>query len=132
MCYWFINNTILATSKYKLKIISKTDSHNYIISENYFSIYEENINQTFKKSVDESSFVSPNLSLYPNPATSTITLTGVSEGVSECEIYDVLGEKVMTIETRSNVSLQQIDVSALPPGVYFVKVGDLGQKFVKM
>ena len=76
--------------------------------------------------------------IYPNPATDIInidlgnyTLQGMGEGQT-IRIFDVLGEKVMTIETRSNVSLQQIDVSALPPGVYFVKVGEVVQKFVKI
>ncbi|OGU58680.1 MAG: hypothetical protein A2X64_09270 [Ignavibacteria bacterium GWF2_33_9] len=75
---------------------------------------------------------SEQIRIFPNPATSTITLTGVSEGVSECEIYDVLGEKVMYAETRHALSLQQIDVSALPPGVYFIRIGDVVQKFVKI
>jgi len=76
--------------------------------------------------------------IFPNPATDYITvglgnytLKGVGGGQS-IRIFDVLGNEVMTIETRSNVSLQQIDVSDLPPGVYFVRIGDVVQKFVKM
>ena len=81
---------------------------------------------------------SDNSLIYPNPATDFITvdlgnyiLQGMGEGHT-ISIFDVLGEKVMTIETRSNESLQNFDVSSLPPGVYFVRIGDVVQKFVKL
>ncbi|OGU56313.1 MAG: hypothetical protein A2X64_08750 [Ignavibacteria bacterium GWF2_33_9] len=70
--------------------------------------------------------------LYPNPTTSTITLTGVPEGVAECRIFDVLSNCVITVETVHELSLQQIDVSALPSGVYFLRVGYRTMKFIKI
>ena len=100
----------------------------------YNGLWEFNVDIT---SVDDIAN-SDNSLIYPNPATDYITvdlgnytLQGMGEGQT-IRIFDVLGEKVMTIETRSNVSLQQIDVSALPSGVYFVKVGDVVLKFVKI
>lgn len=75
---------------------------------------------------------SKELTLYPNPATSTITLTGVPEGVAECRIYDVLGSVVLSVETQYFVSLQKIDISSLPAGVYFVRLGNKVKKFVKI
>ncbi|OGU55828.1 MAG: hypothetical protein A2X64_11340 [Ignavibacteria bacterium GWF2_33_9] len=86
----------------------------------------------------------PEISLYPNPTTdyitidlSNYTLKGVVDGQA-IRIFDVLGNEVLTnaiensVETQNFVSLQKIDVSALPPGVYFVKVGDVVQKFIKL
>jgi hypothetical protein len=73
---------------------------------------------------------------YPNPATSKITLTGLPEGVAECSIYDVLGNEVLyipmesTVETQNFGSLQNIDVSALSPGVYFLRIGFEVRKFI--
>ncbi len=41
------------------------------------------------------------------------------------------GECVMTVGTGRDLSLQRIDISHLPKGVYFVKIGDKYGKFVK-
>jgi hypothetical protein len=54
-----------------------------------------------------------------------------SEG-SEIQIYNTLGEKVTTLETKNFSSLQRINISALPKGMYFVKAGGETAKFVKM
>ncbi|PKL85756.1 MAG: hypothetical protein CVV22_06260 [Ignavibacteriae bacterium HGW-Ignavibacteriae-1] len=75
--------------------------------------------------------------LYPNPATEYITITKPSEGFepsegSEIKIINTLGECVMTVETQHAESLQRIDVSHLPPGVYFLRIGDKTRKFVKV
>jgi hypothetical protein len=42
-----------------------------------------------------------------------------------------MGEYVMTVGTGRDLSLQRIDISQLPAGVYFVKIGDKFAKFVK-
>lgn len=63
--------------------------------------------------------------IYPNPADDFIrveTRHGVSlQGV---EIYDITGRKVL-ISTES-----EVDVSKLPQGVYFVKIGEKTQHFI--
>jgi len=77
------------------------------------------------------------ISIFPNPASSTINLTGVSEGMTKFSIFDVLGNVVMTV-TRNNTegaiydSPLRIDVSHLLPGVYLVQIGDEVKKFVKI
>jgi hypothetical protein len=82
---------------------------------------------------DESEYIK----IIPNPAGDFITITlkpsegfELSEG-SEIQIYNTLGEKVMTVE-QTFLSVQQINISALPKGIYFVKVGGETAKFVKM
>jgi len=50
---------------------------------------------------------------------------------SEIKIYNDMGEYVMTLGTGRDLSLQRIDISQLPAGVYFVKIGDKFAKFVK-
>ncbi|OGU59016.1 MAG: hypothetical protein A2X64_03925 [Ignavibacteria bacterium GWF2_33_9] len=85
------------------------------------------------------------LNISPNPATDYITIEisplekrGLGGVLHPIRIINVLGYEVLTtaiengVETQNFVSLQQIDVSALPPGVYFIRVGDVVQKFVKM
>ncbi len=59
------------------------------------------------------------ISLYPNPATSTVTLTGI-EGEAEVSVVDMNGRQVYSGSVE-NGSLS-IDVSGLSQGAYFVRV----------
>jgi hypothetical protein len=77
------------------------------------------------------------LLIHPNPAMEYIEITKPSEGFepsegSNVKIFNTLGECVMTVETRRAVSLQRLDISHLPTGVYFLRFGSQTQKFVKM
>jgi hypothetical protein len=67
--------------------------------------------------------------VYPNPASDFIKLDmNASDMNSSIEIYDAYGKQVMsTIYTG-----EDIDISSLTAGVYFVKVGASTHKFVKM
>ncbi len=80
------------------------------------------------------------LIISPNPATDYIeitspsinhTLKGVVEGV---QIYNVFGEGVWKVLPSGEDlgGVIRMDVSSLPPGVYFVRVGEKVGKFVKM
>jgi PKD repeat protein len=69
------------------------------------------------------------LNIYPNPNTGSFTLEqnelSSNSGESRLSIYNMLGEKVFEKNIVS-VSKQNIDVSELPNGTYFVKmVSDL-------
>jgi hypothetical protein len=84
-----------------------------------------------------------NINCSPNPASDFITITlkpsegfEASEG-SSIQIYNNLGEKVTTPSLQSNATPPKegnfrINISDLPMGVYFVKVGGETAKFVKM
>jgi len=76
----------------------------------------------------------------PNPATDYITIdlercaTLQKCGTSTLEIYDVMGILIQTTNLTPALSEGEgarIDVSLLAPGVYFVKIGDRVEKFVK-
>jgi hypothetical protein len=55
------------------------------------------------------------LSIYPNPVTNLIELPNTIDWQnSECEVYTIMGAKVLVASVISN----KIDVSALPPGLY--------------
>ena len=62
----------------------------------------------------------PGVSLYPNPATSLLTV----EGANGCNIsvFDVVGREVLHLPLASNN--QVLDISGLESGVYFVHVVD--------
>jgi len=81
------------------------------------------------------------ITITPNPASEFITISfpfinpTVNRRVEETvdvKIFNTLGECVMTVETRHAVSLQRIDISHLPRGMYYICIGNRTQMFVKM
>lgn len=68
-------------------------------------------------------------SVYPNPASDFIKLDlNASSLNSSVEIYDAYGKQVMSVIYTG----EDIDISILTAGVYFVKTGARTHKFVKM
>ena len=68
--------------------------------------------------------------IYPNPTNGVLTIQHSSFRIqnSAFRITNLIGQ---TVQTGSlNVETQQIDVSNLPQGMYFISVGDVTQKFV--
>ncbi len=78
--------------------------------------------------------------IHPNPATDYITIqTSVgfkTSEVSDNKIFNMLGECVITTPSAAHTPLQEgnlrIDVSHLPTGVYYIRVGNQTQMFVKV
>ena len=60
--------------------------------------------------------------LYPNPAGGSVTIEYPSGG--ELAIYDPVGRKLIQVVVSE--SIQTVDISLLPAGVYVVKVTDGG------
>ncbi|MEI6090895.1 MAG: YCF48-related protein [bacterium] len=69
--------------------------------------------------------------IQPNPANDQITISLNSTEASEILIYNSLGEKVMSVGTGRDLSAQ-INISVLPKGMYFIRIGNNAAKFVKM
>jgi hypothetical protein len=74
--------------------------------------------------------------LYPNPTVNTISITNsaISKDNLRYAIYDISGKKLQTGNFKSD-DKKNIDVSALPKGVYVVNVSNgvktYSNKFVK-
>ena len=68
-------------------------------------------------------------SIYPNPTDNTLFISG-NETPITVAIYNVLGKEVLSIKNTNN-----INVAALPSGVYIIRISDgVGQtnrKFIK-
>ena len=66
------------------------------------------------------------ITVYPNPAIHSITLkySSASTGRSYVNIYDVTGASVKKIlfQKETAIHQQQIDVSALVSGLYYIEV----------
>jgi hypothetical protein len=75
------------------------------------------------------------ISIYPNPANDFIEIT-ISQLKEEKEenynIYNALGEMILTHLTSSQEGKLRIDVSNLSAGVYYMKMGNRFEKFVKI
>jgi hypothetical protein len=72
------------------------------------------------------------IKLYPNPATDKITLVTEDQNINTIEIFNNLGQKVLT----PNILDNSIDISSLTKGIYFMRLsfqnGELiSKKFVK-
>ena len=64
-------------------------------------------------------FISNNyFSIYPNPTNSKVNIKSDNK-FDEVEIYDVLGQKVLSSKIPEN---QEIDMSELKSGTYFLKL----------
>ena len=70
------------------------------------------------------------LTVYPNPTNGVLTIHHSEFNIqnSSFRITNLMGQ---TVQTGSlNAETQQIDVSGLPQGMYFISIGDVTQKFV--
>jgi hypothetical protein len=71
------------------------------------------------------------LEIYPNPAHDNLIISA-QQNVSAIRVIDMLGKTVITRDTE-NEKFITLDVSSLPPGVYFVKVNaGNAQKLIKV
>ncbi|MBQ8223157.1 MAG: agmatine deiminase family protein [Bacteroidales bacterium] len=66
-------------------------------------------------SLDENNLV--NVEIYPNPMNDVLTVKG--DDIDDVSIFNAVGQEILTVENTNN-----IDVSALGSGLYFVKVTD--------
>lgn len=85
-----------------------------------------NLSQTVSLgSLSTSSFENFDVTIYPNPATSSITINS-KERFAKMQLFNHLGQKVF-IKASGNV----IDVSFLPTGIYFLHLETSSGKVVK-
>lgn len=79
--------------------------------------------------------------IFPNPVTEFINISIINgkenPSVDNVEIYNIMGEKILTTPSYTIPPLQtdgelKIDISDFKPGVYFVKAGNIIQKFIKL
>lgn len=75
-----------------------------------------------------SDMAAPSLKLYPNPATETLNINGLTAG-DNLDIFTADGIKV--ISTTATAETEAINVENLQSGIYFVNINGKAYKFVK-
>ena len=81
------------------------------------------------------------ISIYPNPTTGELRIRNYETtfgdnqlGIEKVEIFDIVGKKLSTVNFRLS-TINSIDISHLPEGIYFVRVmtekGVVTKKIVK-
>ncbi len=69
--------------------------------------------------------------LFPNPATSQLTIQSPGEVINYITITDILGEIVYSSQSTVRSTRMDIDVTTLPSGIYFVKINNEVRRFAK-
>jgi len=89
-------------------------------------------------SINEKEINVDNINIYPNPSNDFITISfEPSEGLKPSEgyqvqIFDMLGIEIMSESIHPMTGSHRMNVEKLPAGVYFIRIGDKVEKFVKM
>ena len=61
-----------------------------------------------------------NISVYPNPATSSITVVN-AENLSYVAIFNLAGEKVLDLNVENANGIAEVNISELPAGFYVIR-----------
>jgi choice-of-anchor B domain-containing protein len=98
------------------------ESQNIVISgTNGFTLVKES------SLLETSDFESGNFNLYPNPAKNNLAINSNKEPLTQIEIFNVLGQKVLIYNASSTLS-ENINISSLNSGMYLVKINNLTTK----
>ncbi|MEI6090398.1 MAG: T9SS type A sorting domain-containing protein [bacterium] len=102
------------------------DGYLYVVTGSGSSVYRLDISAL---SVNEG--LQPgDISISPNPSSDFITINFKPSVGSAIQIYNTLGEIVFSVGTGRDLSAK-INISALPKGMYFVRIGGETAKFIK-
>ena len=72
----------------------------------------------------EGEFVENNIQIYPNPASTVVTISTLNNNEKTIHLIDALGSVIATQITTENVL--QMNIEQLPAGVYFVQIVENG------
>ncbi len=72
------------------------------------------------------------IALYPNPARDYINIQLSTDTNININIYDIMGIEVLSGILPAGTQIHKLSIENLPIGIYYIKIGDLIKKFVKM
>ena len=112
----------------------------YVFAGTYYGVYRTLFKDLEITSVNENS-VNDIISVFPNPATEFIEISSHTinrrvDEIAEIKIFNTLGESIIELPDVQHLGdvghLQRINISHLPRGVYYVRMGNRTEMFVKM
>ena len=71
------------------------------------------------------------IQIYPNPAGNNIIITNVQLTYRTIEIYDILGNLVLSEKIITRSEEIKIDIQSLAPGAYYLLIGKQVKQFIK-
>lgn len=127
---WFINEN-KDLINYKIQDLYYYDKDSIIFVTNNISDinYVMIFNPNAKSDVEDSTFISYNISFYPNPVKDylNIKLSNEPQTNEELEIYDLMGQLLLT-QNIDNIQTN-INIRALNTGIYYCKLKQNGTVF---
>jgi hypothetical protein len=97
-----------------------------------WAIYSEDCSTV---SVEDGGYKSNDISISPNPASDYIEINVENRHACSLQenlkIFNSLGECVLTPLAFGEGTGVRLDLSPLPPGVYFIRIGYENRKFIK-
>ncbi len=84
---------------------------------------------SFELTIDEiagvtDSLLEKGLSIFPNPASNEITLVSENVNISSIGVYDVTGKRLIDV-SNIDTERQNLNISSLAEGIYFVNINNL-------
>jgi len=122
--FTFKNDTIFSVKKYVTSASKNINDEGTLeCNSNSFTdnLEAQSINTyvTSKISTGVSSVKTPEIHIFPNPASDILQLSSV-ENVTSYQVFNLLGQPLII---QSNPQSSSIDISSLNSGIYLIKVG---------
>ena len=80
-------------------------------------------------------FIESNVSLYPNPATSQLTISLLDTAEADIRVYDLVGKLMIYEANKLIANKHTLDISSLAAGAFFIRInseyGTVTKKFIK-
>ena len=71
------------------------------------------------------------INVYPNPTNGKLYIRGLKSNIQTLDVYDMLGSKVYSTANLQHQLLNEIDLSALQKGIYFMNIYDGDKTYTK-
>ncbi len=73
--------------------------------------------------VSSGSRMDKNITIYPNPARSTINLSfNPTAGIKSVALYNLIGKNVTSYRVNGNAGKMSLDISSIPAGIYYMRL----------
>jgi len=107
------HNILGFTDELEMSTIYVVKAYAIVNGETFYG--QETTFQTWMEGVNE---LENTLKVYPNPTSNVLNIEG--EGMSSIEVYNAIGQRVMSMEVSGNST--QINTQSLNNGVYFLRI----------